>query len=347
MSNLLLLLFVLSLLGLVLGLIKPSWVLPKVINSGRGKAFLLYGGLVITTVILWAVFLKTATSIDEALADKENIYELDLGNQELTDLNKQIKMLSILERLILDSNKFTEVPAIIFEMPKLSSVDLSANPITELPEQLSSSTLYKLDLSNTQIQQIPPDFKTKVNLILDDNPIENLDVSVSNAIKKGDLTVSLKNTPYQNRIDQKLAEAKKKLKEHNQDESFWQNAVQRVFGSEYGTPRKKDKLTIYYKSPVTETEADSVASLLTSFGFGKDKYIDVQLVRDVTKVPALYKVKFVTESNSTLTDDVITNFKIIGLLISATLGNVETDIHICDGGMKDRKVITWSEIQSE
>ncbi|MBK7651779.1 MAG: hypothetical protein IPJ20_15095 [Flammeovirgaceae bacterium] len=83
-----------------------------------------------------------------------------------------------------------------------------------------------------------------------------------------------------------------------------------------------------------------MASLLMSFGFGKDKYIDVQLVRDVTKVPALYKVKFVTESNSTLTDDVITNFKIIGLLISATLGNVETDIHICDGGMKDRKVIT-------
>lgn len=347
MSNLLLLLFVLSLLGMLVGLIKPSWVLPKAVNPGRGKVLLLFGGLLITTLVLWAVFLKTATSIDGALADKENIYELDLGNQGLTDLDKRIKELPILERLELDSNKFTEVPAIIFEMPKLSSINLSANPITELPDQLTSSTLYKLDLSYTQIQHLPPDLKTKVNLILDGTPIETLDASISNSIKKGDLTISLKNTPYQNHIDQKLADAKQKLKESNQDDSFWQNAVQRVFGSEYGTPRKRDKLTIYYKSPVTQAEADSVASLLTTFNFGKDKYVDVQLVRDVAKVPALYKLKFVTEPNVALTDDLITNFKIIGLLVSGTLGNADTDIHICDTEMKDRKVIPWSEIQSE
>lgn len=347
MSNILVLVFFLSILGIVIGLIKPSLVLPKTFNPTRGKVLLFYMVLIIAVLISWGVFLKKATSLEEALANKDKIFELDLSNQDLNSLDERIKQLPILEELNLDSNNFTLVPEIIFNMPKLRKVSLAANPITELPEQLKSSNLYEMDLSHTQIRSIPSGFTTKVNLILNNTLIDSLDASVAEAIRKGDLNVSFKGTPYQRKKDEQINMARQKLKKNSESESFWQFAVQRILGKEYGTPLKHNKLTIYYKNPVTQAEADTVARLLTTLGYGNDKYVDVQLLRDPARVPALYKLRFVTDPKAKLDDEAINAFKLIGLLVSSVLGGSETDVHICDTQFRDLRIISWTEVKGE
>ncbi len=347
MSNFLVVVFFLSLLGIAIGLIKPSLVLPAAFNPTRGKVLLFYMMLIIAVIIFWGVFLKTATSLEEALANKDKTFELDLGNQNLNSLDERIKQLPILEELKLDSNNFTSVPEIIFDMPKLRKVNLASNPIKELPAQLQTSDLYAMDLSYTQVRSIPSGFITRVNLILNGTLIDSLDASVAEAIRKGDLRISLKDTPYQRKKDEQLAITKQKLKRNSEDESFWQIAAQRILGKEYGTPLKHNKLTIYYKNPVTRAEADTVALLLTALGYGNDKYVDVQLLRDPSRVPALYKLRFVTEPKAKLDDDAINAFKLIGVLVSSVLGETEVDIHICDTQFRDLRIISWTEVKGE
>ena len=81
---------------------------------------------------------------------------LRLNENKLSSL-PGLTSLSSLRRIYLRDNAFTEVPEALKDLPSLTDVELSGNPIAEVPEWLAKKRLEFLSLTRTRVKALPAD----------------------------------------------------------------------------------------------------------------------------------------------------------------------------------------------
>jgi Leucine-rich repeat (LRR) protein len=72
---------------------------------------------------------------------KEEKTELDLSDNQLSELPPEIGQLTKLTQLDLSGNQLSELPPEIVQLTKLTTLDLSGNQLGELPPEKSTSKL--------------------------------------------------------------------------------------------------------------------------------------------------------------------------------------------------------------
>lgn len=86
---------------------------------------------------------KVYTNIDDALKNPEKVYKLNLSNQEVNLSNEQWKLFINLEYLNLKNDGLKQIPKEISNLKRLKVLDLSGNEFKELPSEFSN--LYNLE----------------------------------------------------------------------------------------------------------------------------------------------------------------------------------------------------------
>ncbi|XP_076659810.1 uncharacterized protein LOC143363068 [Halictus rubicundus] len=85
-----------------------------------------------------------------------NLVQLDLSNNQLSDLPKSLKDLQKLVYLNIDSNKFLYVPNIVSELFSLKTLVASNNCIENVPSNLDNLTnLENLELNSNKLKHLP------------------------------------------------------------------------------------------------------------------------------------------------------------------------------------------------
>ncbi|XP_039694496.1 leucine-rich repeat-containing protein 40 isoform X2 [Pteropus medius] len=100
---------------------------------------------------------------------------LDLRNNFLSSLPKEMESLIRLQTINLSFNRFKILPEVLYHIPTLETVLVSNNQVGSVdPEKLKTmENLITLDLQNNDLLQIPPELGNCVNLrtlLLDGNP---------------------------------------------------------------------------------------------------------------------------------------------------------------------------------
>lgn len=84
----------------------------------------------------YGVICRLYNSIDDALAEPEVACELNLSEQNISEIPDEITDLQNLNSINLSNNNLTEFPEILYSLPNLVSIDLSNNDLTSVPEDL-------------------------------------------------------------------------------------------------------------------------------------------------------------------------------------------------------------------
>jgi len=89
--------------------------------------------------------------LDRILQAKEYAWtELDLSNEHINSLPKEVVSLGQLRILKLNGNLFDFVPRVVCELTNLKELSLAGNPITSLPNEISKlHLLERFDLNGT------------------------------------------------------------------------------------------------------------------------------------------------------------------------------------------------------
>jgi len=78
---------------------------------------------------------KVYTSLEEALANKDKVYKLDLSNNQLTSLPKSIGNLKNLQKLFLGNNQLASLPESIGNLTNLQMLALNNNNLKEAEKE--------------------------------------------------------------------------------------------------------------------------------------------------------------------------------------------------------------------
>jgi hypothetical protein len=108
---------------------------------------------------------------DIGVGNLVSLMNLDVSNNQLTQLPESIGKLTNLRQLLLNNNQLTQLPESISELTRLGTLNLSNNQLTQLPRNIDGLTgLTKLNLSNNQFTEWPENIGYLEKLL-------NLDVS--------------------------------------------------------------------------------------------------------------------------------------------------------------------------
>ncbi|MBE8988171.1 COR domain-containing protein [Nostoc sp. LEGE 12450] len=111
-------------------------------------------------------------------AAREKATELDLSDNQLSNLPPEITQLSNLIRLDLSDNQLSSLPPETSQLSNLLWLDLHNNQLSSLPPEITQlSKLTELDLNNNQLSSLPPEFTQLSNLTelyLNNNQLSNL-----------------------------------------------------------------------------------------------------------------------------------------------------------------------------
>ncbi len=84
---------------------------------------------------------------------------LRLNNNRLSSLG-DLSALANLRRIYLRANRFESVPETLKDLPALTDIDLSDNPVAEIPEWLAKKEgLENLSFTRTRIKALPADLR--------------------------------------------------------------------------------------------------------------------------------------------------------------------------------------------
>ncbi|UXX81274.1 leucine-rich repeat domain-containing protein [Reichenbachiella carrageenanivorans] len=231
-------------------MVKPSVVLPGR-QAKRGKVFLVYFGSA------FVLFLVAGF-----LGNKENNYKWE-NPEGVTKLN-------------IDRMKFDAMPERLLEFEGLEELSLSENNIEVLDQKLIQAmpALHTLNLSGNPIKEIP-DWLAETSiqtLVLDDTQVENLSIDILHTIPN----LSYENTPLAKR-EAELREVAKANGEPS-SESLSDYALRQLMGKDYGYEKQFKKGTLYYTKGVDETKVDSLGDFMIENGYFIDeREISMQL----------------------------------------------------------------------
>ncbi|NXF11509.1 LRC40 protein, partial [Smithornis capensis] len=114
-------------------------------------------------------------SVSLELCRLHRLTHLDLRNNILTSLPKEMEALTKLQIINLAFNRFKVFPSVLYQLPALETILLSNNQVGSVdPEQLRGmDRLGTLDLQNNDLLQVPPELGNCENLrslLLEGNP---------------------------------------------------------------------------------------------------------------------------------------------------------------------------------
>ncbi len=96
------------------------------------------------------------TNVD-AVVEFTGLKWLRLNDNRLSDL-PDLSSLKGLQRIYLRGNRFDTVPETLKDLPSLTDIDLSNNPLMEIPDWLAAKgNLESLSFTGTQLQRLPSD----------------------------------------------------------------------------------------------------------------------------------------------------------------------------------------------
>ena len=95
---------------------------------------------------------KVYYSLEAALANPEEVAQLNLGGNDLTILPAEIWQLFNLEKLDLGGNRLTSLPLEIWQLSNLMVLNLCGNQLIRLPPEIGQlSNLRRLVLSEDEL----------------------------------------------------------------------------------------------------------------------------------------------------------------------------------------------------
>ncbi len=110
---------------------------------------------------------KQYKSIRQGLKSPDRVLNLDLSNQNLTTLPKEIFKFKNLGYINLSNNNFKSFPTELLSFTKLKFIDLSHNQIDYLPSEIGEfQNLSRLILNNNLLTEIPEEITKLKNLEL-------------------------------------------------------------------------------------------------------------------------------------------------------------------------------------
>lgn len=100
------------------------------------------------------------TSLENAVANKNQVYKLNLSNQKLKEFPKEILLFENLQELNLGKNQIREIPAEINRLKNLQVLNLSKNKIKKLPQTFGDlKELHTLYLSKNRLIYFPNEMR--------------------------------------------------------------------------------------------------------------------------------------------------------------------------------------------
>ncbi|WGV28426.1 COR domain-containing protein [Halotia branconii] len=134
------------------------------------------------------------TQIPKAIAKLTNLRQLNLRNNQITQIPEAIAKLTNLRQLSLYNNQIIQIPEAIAKLTNLRTLDLSYNQITQIPEAIAKLTnLRQLSLYNNQIAQVPEAIAKLTNLTtlyLSGNQITQIPEAIAKLINLTTLDLS-------------------------------------------------------------------------------------------------------------------------------------------------------------
>ncbi|MBA4371442.1 MAG: hypothetical protein C0402_01125 [Thermodesulfovibrio sp.] len=86
-------------------------------------------------------------SLPKSFSQLNNLQELDLGHNGLTEVPPKIAAFEKLEKLMLDDNPLTDVPPFMAKLKKLKELSLNATRVTTLPKEFTAVRGLKVAMS--------------------------------------------------------------------------------------------------------------------------------------------------------------------------------------------------------
>ena len=249
-----------------------------------------------------ALFLGTYLTLkgeDEKWDNPEGTTSINLRGKGFKELPEKLKDFKDLERLVLANCKIETLDKdVLMAMPKLHTLDLSNNPIKEIPVWFAELKLKTLDVDETKIDSIPE------------------------VVKQAIADISYKDTPLEEKelLAQKEQEKKDEKEGKPKGESFGQFAMRKLIGKEYGFKKEFKKGELYYTKVVPEDKVEKLGQYLEKQGFFNDeKEVSMQITYNDNKDVEAYELRAVYSGGDKLEKSIEEVFKFHATLISSSI----------------------------
>ncbi len=307
----------------IVGMIKPATIGMK----GRGKVLLFTLLPFIVVFILFGWYGRYAN--DQALENADTAEELSFFLKKLDQTPEVLRECKKLKRLSLKKNNLSTLDSSIFMgLTTLEELDLSKNPITELPNWLLQlPNLKKIKVDDTKIEEISTAFTDQLEVSYDDTPF------MAKKIEKEKELMRAMNVKSSNSEKDEMDE------DDSSSESLGEFAWRNLSGKENGYKVEfETNDEVFYVKPVTEVQAKELGTFLQEMEFfNASNEASVQLIRN-TQTEA-YEVRFVVDEDK-INHESIGAFEFMRTLIKTSVFNDQkTHVILCDNKLNDLKVL--------